>query len=38
MIAINCISFKDTNEKGTMHSKGDNIDVMVYDNRNEIIE
>ena len=37
-IAINFISSKDIDEERTMHSKGDNIEVMTYDGANEVIE
>ena len=36
--AINFISSKDINEERTMHSKGDDIEVMTYDGANEVIE
>ena len=37
-IAIKFISPKDTNEELVMHSKSDKIEVMTYDNANEVIE
>ena len=37
-IAINFISPKDTNKELVMHSKSDNIELISYDNANEIIE
>ena len=37
-IAINFISSKDNNEEQVMHLKSDNIEVMTYDNSNEVIE
>ena len=38
IIAINFISSKDTDEERTMHSEYNNIEVMTYDNRDEVIE
>ena len=37
-ILFNFLSSKDTNEEQVMHSKSDNIEVMIYDNTNEAIE
>ena len=37
-IAINFISSKNANEGQVMHSKSDNIEVVIYDNANEVIE
>ena len=37
-ISFNFFSSKDTNEEQVMHSKSDNIEVMIYDNTNEVIE
>ena len=37
-ILIDFISAKDTDEEQTMHPKNDNIEVMTYDNLDEIIE
>ena len=37
-ISFNFLSSKDTNEEQVMHSKSDNIEVMIYDNTNEAIE
>ena len=37
-IAINFISFKDTDEEQVMYLKSDNIEVMTYDNIDEVIE
>ena len=37
-ISFNFLSSKDTNEEQVMHSKSDNIEVMIYDNTNEVIE
>ena len=37
-IAINFTSSKDIDEEHTMHSKGDNIEVMNCDGANEVIE
>ena len=36
-IAINCISSKDTDEERVMHSKGDNMEFMIYHNSHEVI-
>ena len=36
-IAINFISSKDLDGKHTMHSKSDNIELMSYDNANEVV-
>ena len=35
--AINFISSKDINEERTMHSKGDDIEVMTYDGANDFL-
>ena len=32
------ISFKDTNEERIMHSKSDNIEIMISDKADEVIE
>ena len=37
-IAINFVSSKDTDEKHTMHSKGDNIEIIIGNETDEIIE
>ena len=37
-ISFNFFSSKDTNEEQVMHSKSDNIEVMIYDDTNEVIE
>ena len=37
-ISFNFLSSKDANEEQVMHSKSDNIEVMIYDNTNEAIE
>ena len=37
-IAINFISSKNANEGQVMHSKSDNIEVVIYDKANEVIE
>ena len=37
-IANKFISSKDTNEEHTVHSKRDNIEVMIYDDANEVTE
>ena len=37
-ISFNFLSSKDTNEEQVMHSKSDNIEVMIYDDTNEVIE
>ena len=36
--AINFISSKNTDEERVMHSKSDNIEFMIYDNKDEVIE
>lgn len=36
--AINFISSNDINEERTMHWKSDNIELMTYDDANEVIE
>ena len=38
IIAINFLSFKDTNETRTMHSKGDNKEIMIGNETDEIIQ
>ena len=37
-IAINFISSKETNEESVMHSKSDNIEIMIYDKADEAIQ
>ena len=37
-IVIKFISSKDTDEKGVMHSKSDNIEIMIYTKADEVIE
>ena len=37
-IAINFISFKDNDEEGVMHSKGDKTELMIYEKADDIIE
>ena len=37
-VVINFISSKDANEKLTMHSKSDDVEVMTYDNLDKVIE
>ena len=37
-VAIDFVSSKDANETWTMYSKSDNIEVMTYNNPDEIIE
>ena len=37
-IAIHFISFKNTDEEGVMHSKGDTIEIMSYDESNKVTE
>ena len=37
-IAINFISFKDTDEERVMHPKSDSTKVMIYDNADEVIK
>ena len=37
-IAINFNFSKDTDEEQVMHSKTDNIEIMIYDNLNEVIK
>ena len=37
-IAINFISSKDTNEERVMHSKSDNIEIMINDKADEVTE
>ena len=36
-IAINFISSKDVDEERVMYSKSDNIELMLYDNANEVV-
>ena len=36
-ISINFISTKDVDEKRAMHSKGNNIEFMSYDDTNEVV-
>ena len=38
LIAISFISPKDTNEEQVMYSESDNMEVMTYDNTNEVVE
>ena len=38
MIAINFTSSKDNNEERGMHSKRDNIEIMINDKADEIIQ
>ena len=38
VITINFIFSKDTDEEHAKHSKGDNIELMIYDNADEVIE
>ena len=37
-IAINFISSKDTNEERAIHSKRDNIEIVIYGKAHEVIE
>ena len=37
-IAINFLSSKDTGERRTMHSKSDNIEIMIGNEKNGFIE
>ena len=37
-IAINCISFKDTDEEGIIHSQSDKKEIMIYDKTDEVIQ
>ena len=37
-IGVSCIPFKDNNGEQVMHLKSDNMQVMTYDNANEVIE
>ena len=37
-IAVKLISSKDADEEQTMHSKSDNMEVMAFDDTDEIIE
>ena len=36
--AINCISFKDTNDESVMHSKNSSIETMIYAKACEVIK
>ena len=36
-IAINLVSFKDNDEEGVMHSKSDNVEMMITDKEDEVI-
>ena len=38
MIAINVVSSKDIDEEHEVHSKSDNVDIMIYDKAREVIE
>ena len=37
-IAINVISYKDNDEECVMHSKSDNIEIIINDEGDEVIE
>ena len=37
-IAINSISSEDTDKERVMHSKGDNIEFLIYDNTYEVVK
>ena len=37
-IAINSISSEDTDKERAMHSKGDNIEFLIYDNTDEVVK
>ena len=37
-MTVNFISSNDTDEECVMHSKGDNIETMIYDKVDEVIE
>ena len=37
-MAINCISCKDSDKGGTMHTKGNNVEIMLGSETDEIIE
>ena len=37
-MAIICIASKDTDEDCVMHSKTDNIEIVIYDKADEIIK
>ena len=37
-IAINCISSKDTDEEFAIHSRSDNIEIMIHDKADEVIK
>ena len=36
--AINVVFHRETHEKHVMHSKSDNIEIMIYDKANEVIK
>ena len=38
MIAINFVSSKDNDQEPVMHSKSDNIEIMINDNGGEVID
>ena len=38
IVAINFISTKDNDKEQVMHSKSHNIEIMIYDNVNEVIK
>ena len=38
IIVINFISFKDTDKKHVMHSRSNNIEIMIDDKADEVIE
>ena len=38
IVAINFISTKDNDKEQVMHSKSQNIEIMIYDNVNEVIK
>ena len=37
-IAINIISSKDPDEKRVMHSKNDNIEIIIYNKADDVVE
>ena len=37
-MTINFISFKDNDEEHAMHTKSDNIEIMISDDADEVIE
>ena len=37
-IAINCISFKDTDEEAVIYSQSDNKEIMIYDKTDEVTQ